>query len=62
MVSYRRTPVAPLAAFLAAGEPISVPPARRPLHTTPLLAPVGAPLGEPIGSLDVLLEYQRSKR
>ena len=54
----RDTPVARLVPYLAAREPISVRPALRPLHSTPLPAPVGGPSS----SLDVLLEDRRSGR
>ena len=54
----RDTPVARLVPYLPAGEPISVRPALRPLHSTPLPPPWGGP----ISSLDVLLEDRRSGR
>ena len=54
----RDTPVARLVPYLAAGEPISVRPALRPLHSSPMPAPWGGP----ISSLDILLEDRRSGR
>jgi prevent-host-death family protein len=54
----RNTPVARLVPYLAAGEAISIRPALRPVHSTPLPAPAGTG----IRSLDVLLEDRRSGR
>ncbi len=54
----RDTPVARLIPYLAQGEPVTVQPALRPLHTTPL----PAPLGRTVQSLDVLLEERQSGR
>ena len=58
----RDTPVARLIPYLAAGEPISVRPALRPLHSTPLPMPLPTSLRAEISSLDVLLEDRRSGR
>jgi prevent-host-death family protein len=54
----RDTPVARLVPYVSAGEPLSVRPPLRPLHSTQLPAPVR----HPVNSLDVLLEERRSGR
>lgn len=54
----RDTPIARVVPYVAIGEPLSLRPSLRPLHSSPL----PAPLKRPVNSLDALLEERRSGR